>query len=121
MAWDDLSITTKAISHREPSNPLRNSQGLGIVAGIEYAAQSIAVHGSLNAGSQKPRPGRLVSVRNIGAHVRWLHLLEDDLLINAQKVLGSDSGLVYDFQMTSSGKTVLTGRTSIALLAAQAS
>jgi len=118
LAWDAHSISTKATSHRDHDNPLRNPQGLGVVAGIEYAAQSIAVHGSLLSGSQTPRPGRLVSARNIRAGVRWLHLLEDELLIQAQKILGDDAGLVYDFQIASASKTVLTGRASIALLSA---
>jgi predicted hotdog family 3-hydroxylacyl-ACP dehydratase len=115
-AWDEQSVSAIALSHREISNPLRNAQGLGIVAGIEYAAQSIAVHGSLVSGNLAPRPGRLVSTRNVLARVRWLHLIEDELQIEAQKILGDDSGLVYDFQITAARRTILSGRASISLL-----
>lgn len=114
--WDESAIKATALSHRESGNPLRCTQGLGIVAGIEYAAQAIAVHGNLISGHTGARPGRLISTRNIKARIRWLDLIESELLIMASKLLGDDSGLVYDFNISSREIPLLSGRVSIALI-----
>jgi predicted hotdog family 3-hydroxylacyl-ACP dehydratase len=114
-AWDVNTVTASAISHRESNNPLRSAQGLGIAAGIEYAAQAIAVHGSLVSAGHSVRPGMLVSARNIQTQVRWLHLIESEILIQARKIMGDDSGLVYDFEISAGQQSLLTGRASIAL------
>jgi predicted hotdog family 3-hydroxylacyl-ACP dehydratase len=115
-AWDENTVTASAISHRESNNPLRSGQCLGIAAGIEYAAQAIAVHGSLVSAGSSARPGMLVSARNIQTRVRWLHLIDSELLIQARKIMGDDSGLVYDFEISADQQCLLTGRASIALV-----
>ena len=46
-AWDNDSITCLASSHRDANNPLRRGGRLHAVAGVEYAAQAMALHGSL--------------------------------------------------------------------------
>jgi predicted hotdog family 3-hydroxylacyl-ACP dehydratase len=117
-AWDQHHIQARAISHRLADNPLRNPNGLGIAAGIEYAAQAMAVHGSLLSNSGTARPGRLASVRAGRCRVRWLHLLEDDLCIAASKIMGDDASMVYDFELSAGRKILLTGRASIALMPA---
>lgn len=114
--WDKSAIKATALSHRESGNPLRCSQGLGIVAGIEYAAQAIAVHGNLISGNNGARPGRLVSTRSIKTRIRWLHLIEGELLIMASKIVGDDSGMIYDFVISSGENHLLSGRVSIALI-----
>ena len=64
--WSETAISCSASSHRDPSNPLRAEGRLGAANGIEYAAQAMAVHGSLlaQAGDQ-PRQGHLTSVRRV--------------------------------------------------------
>jgi len=42
--WGVDSIRCLADSHRAPDNPLRAHGRLGIACGIEYAAQSMALH-----------------------------------------------------------------------------
>jgi predicted hotdog family 3-hydroxylacyl-ACP dehydratase len=49
VAWDSESITCHASSHRDADNPLRSGGRLHAVAGVEYAAQAVALHGSLLA------------------------------------------------------------------------
>jgi predicted hotdog family 3-hydroxylacyl-ACP dehydratase len=114
-SWDEHFIHARAISHRLIDNPLRNPMGLGIAAGIEYAAQAMAVHGNLVSTSGVARPGRLASTRGIHCRVRWLHLIDDDLDIVARKIMGDDTGMVYDFEISARQETLLTGRASIAL------
>ena len=45
--WNDSSIVCSATSHMEIDNPLRDNGVLSNVHALEYAAQAIAVHGSL--------------------------------------------------------------------------
>ncbi|MDP3701868.1 MAG: 3-hydroxylacyl-ACP dehydratase [Hylemonella sp.] len=117
--WDEGQIQASAISHRAPDHPLRSGGGLGVAAGIEYAAQAMAVHGSLLGGSV-PRAGRLASVRGVQCHVRWLDRESDELSITARRISGDDAGMVYDFEIRAAGKLLLNGRASVALLPAGA-
>ena len=115
-AWDENAIEARAISHRDTQNPLRCAQGLGISAGIEYAAQAIAVHGNLAGGQGAARSGRLASTRSIRCHIRWLHLIDGELAVKARRIMGDDAMLVYEFELSSPGQILLTGRASIALM-----
>lgn len=114
LSWDAQEIRARAISHRDAGNPLRNAEGLGIAAGIEYAAQAMAVHGSLLSTGAAPRPGRLASTRGVQCHVRWLDRVDGDLDIVARQIAGDDAGMVYDFEITASQQLLLTGRASVA-------
>lgn len=112
--WDAQQIHARAISHRQLDNPLRNREGLGIAAGIEYAGQTMAVHGSLSSDGQ-PRAGRLASTRDVQCHVRWLDRIDGDLDIVARKISGDDTGMVYDFEISAGSQLLITGRASVAL------
>ena len=114
-AWNAQQIRARAISHRQLDNPLRNAQGLGIAAGIEYAAQAMAVHGSLQSASAGPRAGRLVSTRGVQCHTRWLDQVVGDLDIVARKISGDDAGMVYDFEISAGPQVLLSGRASVVL------
>lgn len=115
VACDAQQIHARATSHRRNDNPLRNRDGLGIAAGIEYAAQAMAVHGSLRSHGAAPRAGRLASTRGVQCHARWLDRFEDDLDIVARLVSGDDSGMVYDFEVSAGRHLLLSGRASVAL------
>ncbi len=55
--WSETAISCRAVSHADPANPLRADGRLGAAAGIEYAAQAMAVHGALlAAASERPAP-----------------------------------------------------------------
>lgn len=115
LAWDAQQIRARAVNHRDPGHPLRGTGGLPVTAGIEYAAQAMAVHGSL-LGDGRPRAGRLASVRGVQAHIRWLDQADDDLTITTQRLSGDAAGMVYDFQLYAGARLLLQGRASIALL-----
>lgn len=115
LSWDEQQIRTRAVSHRQTENPLRNAQGLGVAAGIEYAAQTMAVHGSLMSQGATPRPGRLVSIRGVQCHTRWLDQVDGDLVIVARKISGDDAGMVYDFEISAGEQVLLSGRASVIL------
>ncbi len=105
-SWDAQQIVCGSTSHRAADHPLRASDGsLGIAAGIEYAAQAIAVHGSLlvehadgSPGSRKkPSAGMLASVRGVEMHVSSLDQLVHDLCIEATQLAADPHALVYSF------------------------
>jgi len=114
--WDAQQIEAHAISHRDADNPLRSAGGLGIAAGIEYAAQAMAMHGSLLAQGT-PRAGRLASARGVQCHVRWLDREPAELDITARRISGDDAGMVYDFEIRAAGRLLMNGRASVALVA----
>ena len=116
-AWNADRIEALAISHRAANNPLRSTAGLGIAAGIEYAAQAMAVHGSL-LGDGTPRAGRLASVRGVQTHAHRLDLETQDLTVVARRVSGDDAGMVYDFELRAGERLLMNGRASVALLPA---
>lgn len=114
-AWDAHCIEARALSHRDPDNPLRSAAGLGIATGIEYAAQAMAVHGSLLSDGQ-PRAGRLASTRGVQCHARWLDREAAELAITARRICGDDAGMVYDFEIRAAGRLLMLGRASVALM-----
>ena len=42
--WDASSITCLTSTHRDQNNPLQRQGLLGMISGLEYAAQAMAVH-----------------------------------------------------------------------------
>ncbi len=107
--WDADRIVCSAASHVASDHPLRAADGsLGIAAGIEYAAQAMAVHGSLlteqaalNAGlaASKPAPGMLASVRAVEMHARRLDDVAQVLYVEATRVVSDAQALVYAFEL----------------------
>lgn len=112
--WNDTEIECLAHSHVTMDNPLRNAQGLPISAGIEYAAQAMAVHGALLAPvAQLPEVGYLTSVRNVEW---WTPRLDDvgaDLHISATRISGNGVSLLYDFSIRCENRTLLRGRAGV--------
>lgn len=116
-AWDQEKISCRANSHHNMDNPLRAHDQLGIACGIEYAAQAMAVHGALLAppDSERPRAGYLVSVRSVNMHVTRLDDITQDLFITASCIMASESNMLYKFEVSADGKTLLEGRAAVVL------
>ena len=116
LKWDASSIACRATSHRDASNPLRTREGLAAVAGVEYAAQAVAVHGSLsNKNSQKPKLGYLAALRDVICSVERLDIEKGDLVVHANQVAAESGRLLYDFRIESGGRELLRGRLSVVL------
>jgi predicted hotdog family 3-hydroxylacyl-ACP dehydratase len=77
--WDAASICCRAVSHRDPGNPMLVDGRLGAICGVEYAAQAMAIHGCL-AGTigARPKLGYLASVRELVCAVDRLDDLAGD-------------------------------------------
>ncbi len=136
LEWDAQRILCRSSSHRSPDNPLRAHGRLGAACGVEYAAQSMAVHGVLMAGggaglaAPPPRgaaaavlaapPGRgdrsagyLASVRAVTLFVQRLDDLPSDLIATATRISGDDNMVLYEFNITAAEQTLLNGRATI--------
>lgn len=116
--WSPTEIVCQAHSHRGVDNPLRFAGRLGISAGIEYAAQAMAVHGALLAAEEAaPCVGFLTSVRD----VRWQRLRLDDvasdLTVRAERLSGNAVSLLYQFSVHAADAVLLSGRASVLLQA----
>jgi predicted hotdog family 3-hydroxylacyl-ACP dehydratase len=114
--WDNTTIVCIASSHRDAGNPLANDGRLDALCGIEYAAQSMAVHGALAAtAGRRPAAGYLASVRNVVCHATRLDLLVDDLEVTATRLAGDHATAVYEFSLRTGQGPILTGRAAVVL------
>ena len=118
--YDPQSITCRATSHRLVTNPLRENGLLHSVCGVEYAAQAMAIHGTLISGQtdKPPRGGRLAGVRSLDLKVNRLDDIEADLEINATQLMGNENSMVYSFTVAAAGRNLLEGKATVILMPA---
>jgi predicted hotdog family 3-hydroxylacyl-ACP dehydratase len=130
LSWDEHSINCRATSHRRSDHPLRAHGRLGAACAIEYAAQAMAVHGALVAASaplassmthevresiDTRAVGYLASVRNVTLHVVRLDDLDGELVASAERVTGNARSVLYEFELWSAERPLLSGRASIVI------
>ena len=121
LAWDAHHISCSTGTHRALDNPLRSHDRLGIAGGIEYAAQTMALHGALasaalGANAAAPsRVGLLASVRDVRLHVLRLDDIEADLLCEVTHLAGDNLTALYEFTLRDQDKSLLAGRASVVL------
>jgi predicted hotdog family 3-hydroxylacyl-ACP dehydratase len=113
LCWDENSIHCQAVGHRSESHPLRGKRGLASVHAIEYAAQAMAVHGSLLMPEGGPRQGYVVALRDVQLQVRWLDELLNVLDIKAQALTQSRAAMIYRFQVSANRQVVAQGRITV--------
>ena len=117
VAWEATGIVAYATSHRDANNPLRSAEQLNAVCAVEYAAQAMAVHGTLLAGgAPRAQVGFLASVRELKLHVTRLDDITDDLHILAQRLSGSDESFIYAFELSAGRGALVSGRIAVRLL-----
>lgn len=114
--WGPEFIRCEATSHTRPDNPLRSYGRLAAVCGIEYAAQAMAAHGAaLQQPAQRPRAGYLASVRKLELRVARLDDIAAPLRIEARRISGSESNILYAFEVSAAGQLLLAGRAAVVL------
>jgi predicted hotdog family 3-hydroxylacyl-ACP dehydratase len=116
LSWDADGIRCLSRSHRDRHNPLRMDGELSAWCGIEYAAQAMAIHGALagNVGS-RPRLGYLASLREVSCRRARLDDLEGDLIVEAERLMGEESRVIYSFEVGVGDVEVLRGRAAVVL------
>ena len=115
VAWSADAIHARAISHRDPANPLRSDGRLRAVHLCEYGAQAMAVHGGLIARSagSVAAPGFLVSLRGVELALARIDDLPGALDVHAEKLLGDASGWQYLFRVEHDGVEIARGRAAV--------
>jgi predicted hotdog family 3-hydroxylacyl-ACP dehydratase len=113
--WNNVSLRAVAANHHAKDHPMRRGGELPIVAGIEYGAQAAAAHGA--AASQTPSgAGMIASVRSVHFHARRLDDVPGNLDIRVEQLGGSSSGVVYRFDVSSGGRSLVEGRVTVAFV-----
>jgi predicted hotdog family 3-hydroxylacyl-ACP dehydratase len=116
VGWSATAISCRATSHADPANPLRAGGRLGAAAGIEYAAQAMAIHGALLAhADDQPRQGYLTSVRGVTLHVARLDDLAGEIEVQAERLSGDGNNILYQFSLSHAGRCLLEGRAAVVL------
>lgn len=120
-SWDEVRIRCTAESHRAPRNPMLRSGRLGILCGVEYAAQAMALHCALAAagaeGSDKvpARAGYLASLRAVSCHDDRLDHLPGTLIVEAECMHGEAERAIYSFRLRHETRILLDGRAAVVL------
>jgi len=112
--WDSKSITCVASNQRDSGHPLASDGRLDAICGVEYAAQTMAIHGGLIAG-RRPEAGYLASVRDVVCHTERLDTADGDLEVSATLLFGDIGGAVYGFVLRCGTETLLEGRAAVAI------
>lgn len=113
---DAQRIRCISSSHRDTANPMRSGDALLALCGIEYAAQAMAVHGAWDAKfDSKPRAGYLASLRDVSCATMRLDTLSDDLIIDAEKVMGDEARVIYQFSIHAGPEQIMSGRATVVL------
>lgn len=113
--WDAARIHARAVSHRDPANPLRRDGLLRSVHLCEYGAQAMAIHGALlaqRAGTQMP-PGYLVALRAVRLELARIDDLAASLDVHAEQLLADAAGLQYAFRVEADGRLLAQGRAAV--------
>lgn len=115
LQWDATGITCRSTRYAADDNPLRRADGtLGSAAGIEIASQVMALHGRLTAPAEgPPRPGFLVSLRDVRLRASILPSDRGPLTINARQLLGDARGASYGFTVSAGEDEWLSGRATV--------
>jgi predicted hotdog family 3-hydroxylacyl-ACP dehydratase len=113
---EETRIRCTATSHLDPDNPLRRAGVLWAICGLEYAAQTMAVHLSVASGRQeRPRAGFLGEVRELRLDAGRLDEVAAPLSIEASRILDDDRRAMYRFRVAAGGREILSGRASVFL------
>ena len=116
LQWDASRIVCVSRSHRAADNPLRANGRLPAVCGVEYAAQAMAVHGGLAGNfARKPRAGYLASLRDVECARDRLDDLDGDLVVEAERLAGDGTHMIYRFRLRVGDAEVLSGQALVAL------
>ena len=118
LRWDDVRIQCTATSHQADSNPLRRNGQLGILCGVEYAAQAMALHGRLAAAAQtcgQAQAGFLAAIRSVACHVDRLDVLPGTIIVAAERLMGDAERAIYSFLLRHQDCILLDGRAVVVL------
>ena len=115
--YDERTIVCRAISHASTGNPLRIEGRLPAVAGIEYAAQALAVHCALVNGSNGDggKRGLLAGAREVTLNVDRLDDVPGPLTVRVERLVADLPRLLYGFVIEGGDRELMSGRVAVVL------
>ena len=114
LSYDERSVVCRTASHRLPGNPLRCDGRLPAIAGIEYGAQAMAVHGALQS-AQAAQGGLLAGARAVRCSARYLDQESGPLTVRAERLVAEGGRLLYAFAIEGGGAELVSGRIAVVL------
>jgi predicted hotdog family 3-hydroxylacyl-ACP dehydratase len=114
--WDERHIHAISASQARKDNPLRCAAGLHAIHLAEYGAQAMAVHGALLAranGFDTPRPGMLVSLRDVQLAMEYDDALSGHLDVHATCLHADAGGAQYRFRIEHGGRLLAGGTATV--------
>lgn len=114
-------LLCSANSHLKADNPLRIDGVLSVFAGVEYAAQAMAIHGRLSreATSSPPVRGFVAVASKLEAHVQQLDAIASPLHIRTERVASNHDSSLYTFTLHAGQQLLLEGQLMAVLEAAE--
>ena len=114
-SWDDDNIVCFSNSHLSQTNPLRREDNLSSIHLLEYAAQAMAVHGGLHDREQgiQMTEGYLAALRDVNIELCNIDKKQNELKIEATKILSQGGNMIYSFKVLSSEKELASGRATV--------
>ena len=115
LQWGQKDITCATQTHKCLDNPLRKDSALPSIHLIEYAAQTMAIHGALLARQKDEVLGAayLAGVKNVRLNIDRLDDLDGDIDIATQQLICRGGSMLYQFDATSSGAQIGSGRITV--------
>jgi predicted hotdog family 3-hydroxylacyl-ACP dehydratase len=116
VACDATIIRCEANNHADPANPLRNARGLPVTAGVEYAAQAMALHAALqNEGGGPIQSGAIAVLSDVRWSTDFLHDVAGPLSVEATLLAATGGGRQYSFAVGPRGaEPLITGAVVVA-------
>jgi predicted hotdog family 3-hydroxylacyl-ACP dehydratase len=111
--WDALSIDCRAPAP-DAQHPLAGPHGVSAVVAVEYAAQAAAVHGALLDGTEVPRQGMLVTLRDVDLSAHRIDGAGGDLSIRAELLSRVPAACMYRFEVLHQRACIARGRLMVA-------
>ncbi len=126
LSWDQENLIAQTMSHQNKKNPLLYKNKITSIMGIEYAAQTMAIHFSLihkYADKQKQgenkQGGYLATARNIQILEENLfdfqHPQLQALFISVIILMKDSQGYTYNFEISSNNTMLICGKLTIFL------
>lgn len=104
-------VVCTTLAHQARGNPLRVDGRLHALAGIEMAAQAMALHQAWHASPRGAVPaGRLASARDVVVEHAFLDDLQGLLVVECRLQSAAQHAFAYTFELSSHGTRVLGGR-----------
>ena len=117
----EANIECLSLSQVDVNHPLRFDEKLSASAGIEYAAQAMALHGRLSLlGNEsapvegKPKRGYIVVLSKVNYRVDYLHVYPK-MRIFCEQIMAHSQGSQYQFTISDGTDCLLEGQALVSL------